>query len=172
MGKAIIYLYKISSYLNRVVAFFLSIILVLLIAILIYEVYSRYFHMQPTKWVYEASRMTFGFIAIWGGGYALLKGDHIKIDLFYSHWSGGFKKSIDVFNFIFFCIYIGFLTSIVFSDAVKLIGLREHSNSTLGQPLYHWRFALVLGLIFLLLQGIADFLVNIFSLEEKDANDI
>lgn len=161
--------HRLISNINKLIAVFLSILFLALLFSMGYEVFSRYVLMSSTSWVYEASKMTFGFVAIWGGGYTLLKGDHINIDLFYDKWEGLFKRNIKHVNFLFFVFYISFLIYLSFYDSLNSFNLKETANSTLSQPLYHWRISLVVGLVMLFFQGVAEYLMSIFDLESKYA---
>ena len=106
---------------------------------------------------------------IWGGAYTLLCGEHISMDLFYSKWPPKTKAIVDSITFVFFVLFFSTLLYFVTTDAINSISFRETSNSTLAQPLYHWRASLVVGVLLLFLQGIAGFVKNIwFAIYEEE----
>ena len=54
-----------------------------LMAIITYEVVARYVFNAPTVWVFETSNFTNGAAFMLGCGYALLKGAHVRTDIFW-----------------------------------------------------------------------------------------
>lgn len=150
------------SKLNLMIANVLAVIMLFFGAIMLYEAITRHFFNSPTTWVFEISKMAFGFYMIWGGAYTMLRGEHVSMDLLYSKWPPRTKAIMDSVTFVFFMLFISTLLYLVAADAINAISFRETSNSTLEQPLYHWRASLVVGIILLLLQGTADFVKNLW----------
>src|SRR5262249_52183116 len=58
-----------------------------LVASITYEVVARYFFHAPTIWVYEASYMVNGAAFMLGCAYALLKGAHVRTDIFWDNYT-------------------------------------------------------------------------------------
>ena len=157
------------SRLNLIIAYVLALVMLFFGGIMLYEVLARYFFNSPTTWVFELSKMAFGFYMIWGGAYTMLCGEHVSMDLFYSKWPPRSQAIMDSLTFLFFMLVISTLLFLVTADAINAISFRETSNSTLSQPLYHWRASLVVGIILLGLQGTADFIKNLwFSIFEEE----
>ena len=148
--------------LNLMIANALALVLLFFGAIMLYEAIVRHFFNSPTTWVFEVSKMAFGFYMIWGGAYTMLRGEHVSMDLLYSNWPSRTKAIIDSFTFVFFMLFISTLLYLVTTDAINAISFRETSNSTLSQPLYHWRASLAVGIILLLLQGTVGFVRNLW----------
>ncbi|SDO89429.1 TRAP transporter small permease subunit [Desulforhopalus singaporensis] len=147
---------------NRIIAYTISAVLILFGAIMLYEAIARHFFNSPTTWAFEFSKMSFGFYMIWAGAYAMLCGEHVSMDIFYSKWSPRAKAIMDSVTFVFFMVFISLLLYLVTEDAINSISFKEVSNSTLAQPLYHWRASLAVGIFLLLLQGIAEFIKNLW----------
>lgn len=141
---------------NLVVAHLMCVALVFLTIIILYEVGARYIFDQPTTWTYETSKMCFGLLAIWGGGYAFIVGDHINIDLFLSKFSPKGQLFLNMFNYLLFTTVVGVLLYLALSDALYSVQVKEISNSTWGQPLYQWRVVVASGLFLLLFQVMAE----------------
>src|SRR5262245_35075902 len=70
-----------------------------LVASITYEVVARYFFHSPTIWVYEASYMVNGAAFMLGCGYALLKGAHVRTDIFWDNYSERTKAIIDIVTY-------------------------------------------------------------------------
>ena len=73
-----------------------------LIGGLTYEVIARYAFNAPTKWAYDTSYMLYGSHFMLGAAYCLLKGGHIRTDVFYEKFSVRWQGRIDAFLYIFF----------------------------------------------------------------------
>ena len=153
---------SIVSRMNQLIAYAVAAVLLIFGAIMLYEAISRHFFNSPTTWAFESSKMLFGFYMIWGGAYTMLCNEHISMDLFYSKWPFKTRAIMNAITFVFFLIFISALFYLVAKDAINAISFRETSNSTLAQPLYHWRASLAIGVFLLFLQGIAGFIKNIW----------
>lgn len=149
---------------NQLVAQVLCVALVLLTIIILYEVGARYLVGKPTTWTYETSKMCFGLLAVWGGGYTFIVGDHINIDLFLSKFSSRKQLFINTFNYLLFIFAVAVLLYLSLGDAFYSIKIQEMSNSTWGQPLYHWRVAVACGLFLLLFQVLAELVDAIWKI--------
>lgn len=147
---------------NQIIAYGLAGVLLLFGGVMLYEAIARHFFNNPTTWAFELSKMSFGFYMIWAGAYTMLRGEHVSMDIFYDRWSPRAKAVIDSITFIFFLLFVSMLLYLVTSDALNSISFRETSNSTLSQPLYHWRASLSIGIFLLLLQGVAEFIRNLW----------
>lgn len=154
---------------NRIIAYALSTILLFFGSIMLYEAIARHFFNSPTIWAFEFSKMSFGFYMIWAGAYAMLRGEHVSMDIFHSRWSPRAKATMDSITFIFFLTFVSLLLYLVTADAMNSISFKETSNSTLAYPLYHWRASLAIGILLLLLQGSAEFIKNLWFAIHNEA---
>ena len=162
LRKALKFIVESISTANRYLAYGLSLILLVFGGIMLYEAFARHFFNSPTTWAFEFSKMAFGFYMIWGGAYTMLCGEHVGMDLFYDKWPPRTRAIMDSFTYIFFLVFIVTLLYLVTGDALNSISFHETSNSTLSQPLYHWRTSLVIGVFLLFLQGTAGFIQNLW----------
>lgn len=153
---------KTISTLNLKIAYMLALVMLFFGGIMLYEAIARHFFNSPTTWAFEFSKMAFGFYMIWGGAYTMLCGEHVSMDLFYDKWPPRTKAIMDSVTFVFFILFTFTLLYLVTADAINVISFRETSNSTLAQPLYHWRASLVVGIFLLVLQGTAGFVKNLW----------
>ncbi|RLB40627.1 MAG: hypothetical protein DRH12_09760 [Deltaproteobacteria bacterium] len=137
---------KVSGWLIFIVAF-----------LIIYEVASRYIFHHPTLWVTESVIFGCGISYVLGAGWALQDNRHVKIDMIYDRLNTRRRAIMDSITFVFFVLYLGVLlwASIKYSWHSLLV--RETSGSAWDPPIYPVKLALPLGIIILLLQGIAKF---------------
>ncbi len=150
------------SALNRYIGYGVSLLVLVFGGIMLWEAISRHFFDNPTTWAFETSKMVFGFYMIWAGGYTLVCNEHVSMDLFYDKWPPRMQAAMDVFTYIFFLILFLTLLKLIGLDALSAIDGGETSNSTMSQPLYHWRALLVVGVFLVFLQGTAAFIRNLW----------
>lgn len=147
---------------NGIIGRILATFVLVMAGIMLYEAVSRHFFQSPTSWANEISKMVFGFYMIWAGAHAMLNKEHISMDLFYDRWTPRAKAAMDSITFVCFVLFIFLLLEKVGADAAFSVSIQETSNSTLSQPLYHWRASLVIGIVLLAFQGLANFIRNIW----------
>lgn len=135
-------------------------LVVLLTAILGYEVVARYLFSSPTKWSYDLSYMIGGTYFLLGEAYTLKKGRQVSIDIFYSRFTFRTRALIDVIFYLvfFFPLWIGIIYYLVpfvyFSFQVQ-----ERSMQGYWQPIiYPFKAVMLLGVCLLFLQGVAEFI--------------
>ena len=132
---------------------------VLLIAMILvpYEVVMRYIFNSPTSWSMEMTQFLFCTMVALGGGWNLLTGSHVNVDIIYNRF--GIRKraiisiltSFILFTFLFFVFRQNLLA------AMQSLAWRETSASGWNPPLYPIKFIIPLGVLLLLLQSIAMF---------------
>ncbi|MBS3919554.1 MAG: TRAP transporter small permease subunit [Deltaproteobacteria bacterium] len=132
-----------------------------LVIIIMYEVTLRYIFGLPTVWVFEASTMVFGALALGSGAYAQVNKAHVSMDLFYR---GRSKRTKAVMDACTYPLFIGFLIVLMWkSGAYAYLSLArlEHSTTAWGPPLYLIKTAIPVATALLALQGFADFVRNV-----------
>ncbi len=82
-----------------------------------YEVIARYAFHAPTKWTYEVTYMTYGAQFMLASAYTLLKGGHIRTDVFYERWSAKTRATIDAVCYLLF--FFPGLLFILYAGAVE-----------------------------------------------------
>ncbi len=141
-------------------------LVILLILVLTFEVVSRYVFTRPTIWALETSQMVFGAIGALCWGYTLKIGGHVRVDVFYTMFSTKGKAVIDVvltilflFPFQLILIYAGTKWTLF---ALKT-GERMVDSSWLP-PSAPFRAVLTVGFVLFFVQGVAEFIKNVYYL--------
>lgn len=153
----------------------ISLLMIPLIAVVVYEVLSRnldkilsdagfgaisaFFHLGPTLWVYDTSRMLAGVLFMAAAGYGLMRGVHIRADFIYRNWSEKTQASVDAVLYLLF-----FIPSMIFFTVVsaQFWWLAYSTSETMqidsawGPLLWPARTAMPVGGFLLLLQGIPE----------------
>ncbi len=137
-----------------------------LVLVLCFEVTARYVFNEPTMWSFETASMIGGTIAVLGWSYTHKHGGHVRVDVFYTHLSPRGKAILDVaLALLFFFPLLFSLTYIAwdrmwFSWSMGEVMARSNWYPITG-PI---RTVVVLGLFLFALQGVAQFLRDLYRL--------
>jgi TRAP-type mannitol/chloroaromatic compound transport system permease small subunit len=140
---------------------FVSYWMVIAVLAYYYEVVARYVFNSPTIWVHEGMFLMFGMQYLVAGAYAALTDAHVKVDVFYAEWSPLRKALVDLFTSIFFFIFAGTLlvTGWIFAMDATVVDEVSFSEWTIAYWPFKW--AIVVGAILLILQGVAKLLQDL-----------
>ncbi|MEL6964450.1 MAG: TRAP transporter small permease subunit [Pseudomonadota bacterium] len=144
-------------------------LLVPLIVAMVWEVVARKVFIAPTFWAYDTSRMLAGALFMLGAGYALMRGVHIRADFLYRLWRPETQAKVDAFLYIvlFFPGMLFFFY--IAADYTSSAWLKwERSMDTAWMaPVAPARTAMPLGALFLILQGISEFLKCLYTIQHN-----
>jgi len=128
-----------------------------------YEVAARYAFNAPTRWAYDTTYMLYGAQFMLAAAYTLLKGGHIRTDVFYERWSAKTRATIDAVSYLLF-FFPGMLF-VLYAGAVEAwfaweIGERAASwklgSGTWPLPLYPLKAVIPLTAALLVFQGLSE----------------
>jgi TRAP-type mannitol/chloroaromatic compound transport system permease small subunit len=123
-----------------------------------YEVVARYAFNAPTIWAYDVTYMLYGAQFMLAAAYTLLKGGHIRTDVFYERWSPRRRAIVDMICYLLF--FFPGLAFILYASGVEAwhawrVG--ERSDWTPWRPiLYPLKAMIPLSTLLLILQGVAE----------------
>ncbi|WP_035246970.1 TRAP transporter small permease subunit [Desulfogranum mediterraneum] len=138
-------------------------LVMLLTAVIGYEIFSRYLLNQPTKWAFDLSYMIGGTFFLLGEAWTLKKRQHVRIDILYSRFSKRTRAMIDICLYLvfFFPLWGGILYTLIPYVAFSW-EMGERSMQGYWQPIiYPFKTVMPIGVAMLLLQGVAEFLRNL-----------
>lgn len=138
-----------------------SFLIFVVMVIIVFEVISRWLFNSPTEWVHEASTMCYGIFFIMGGGYAFIKGEHVRMDVFYSRLSEKGKAIIDIATFIFLISYPLVIIWYGGKTAYHSFMINEHTQTVWGPPIYPSKMILVIGTLLVFVAGCTKFVRDI-----------
>lgn len=145
----------ISEWSGRLISGFIF----LLAFLLLYDVVMRFAFNAPTIWCHELALHVFGAYAVLAGPYALLHGEHVKIDIVYNRFSPRGRAVIDVITYPLFFIFIGLLLYHGFNIGMRSFELRQTvSPSPWASPLWPVKLTVPLAALLMLLQGLAQYI--------------
>jgi TRAP-type mannitol/chloroaromatic compound transport system permease small subunit len=131
-----------------------------------YECFSRYLFNAPTIWVFETNYMVNGSMFMLGCAYALLKGAHVRTDIFWDSFSERKKGLIDFWSYLL----LFYPTMIIFfvisaDDAWFAYQLGERSEQTPWRPLlWPFRAAVPAMALLMMIQGISETLKSWYQI--------
>jgi TRAP-type mannitol/chloroaromatic compound transport system permease small subunit len=138
-------------------------LIVPLIAGTTYEVIVRYLFNAPTIWAYDLSYMLYGAHFMLGAGYTLLKGGHIRTDIFYQNWSPRTRGLVDALLYLLF-----FFPGMIFffwmggQEALHSILIGERSDASPWRPIvYPLKTVLPVTALLILIQGVSEFIKSV-----------
>lgn len=146
----------VSEYTGRAISW----LVILLTAVLGYEIAARYVFGAPTKWAFDLSYMIGGTFFLMGEAYTLKHRQHVRIDIFFGRFSARKKAAIDALFYLllFFPLWGGILYALIpYVSFSWQVG--ERSMQGYWQPiLYPFKTVMPIGVGLFLLQGVAEFL--------------
>ncbi|SLN22816.1 Tripartite ATP-independent periplasmic transporters, DctQ component [Roseovarius litorisediminis] len=120
-----------------------------------FEVVARYVFNSPSIWVHEGMFLMFGMQYLIAGAYAAMTDAHVKVDVFYADWSPLRKAVVDLLTSVFFFIFAGTLLVTGWIFAMDATVVHEVSFSEWTIAYWPFKWAIAIGAVLLILQGIA-----------------
>jgi TRAP-type mannitol/chloroaromatic compound transport system permease small subunit len=129
-----------------------------LMAIVTYEVCSRYFFNAPTVWVFESSAMANGASFMLACGYALYKGAHVRTDILWNGFSERRKGVIDLVSYLvlFFPTMLFFMW-VGMEGTLHSYNTGERSQESMWRAtMWPFRGVVPLAALLFMIQGVSE----------------
>jgi len=154
--KFIAFVNRLSDWTGKIV----SPVIVLIMALSIYEVGRRYFFSSPTTWVWEINSQLMCLMGAMAGCYTFSKGGHVSVDIVTSRLSRKARALMQILTSPVFFIFAGCLIWFGAKEAIRayLVDLRVISQ--FGSLLWPVKAVIPLGGILIFLQGLANLAEN------------
>jgi TRAP-type mannitol/chloroaromatic compound transport system permease small subunit len=133
-----------------------------MVAVLFIEVVSRYIFQRPTLWAYDTAIFLYGYCGLLAGAYVLKHNGHINVDLLQARLPRRVNAVLNVLTaFLFFFLMI---LIIIYGSkaAIMAISLGDRTPSAWGPPLGHFKLMIPVGALFLLMQGTAKWIRDLY----------
>ena len=158
MAKFVHVIDKMSEWLGKIA----SHIVLILIAVIIFEVTSRYIFNAPTKWAVETGSYLFAAMWLLAGGYAMRHDFHVRVDIVYSRLSPRARAIMDAVTSPLFFLMIGLFIWITWKFALVSVAEMERSASQWSPYVFPKKVLIPVGGSLLIVQGIAKLICNIY----------
>lgn len=155
---------KFVNAVNRSMLWFLGSVLMIMALSLFYSVIMRYFLDKPVTWSFDLAGWFSGIAAFLGGGYALLRKEHVRVDLVYVKFPDRMKSLVDILTSVFFFIVVIVL---VWKGGEQVINnYQKGVIANTGLNVYVWiKWLMVpIGGILIGLQGIVNLINDFYML--------
>lgn len=138
----------------------------LLVLVGSYETISRHFFGAPTIWAYDSLCMAGGVTYLLGASYTHLRDSHTRVDIIYSHLSPRARAVMDIVcSLIFFFPLMGVMLKLSIDWAFRAWKINEVMfNSFWYPPAAPYRTVFAIGLLLLVLQGVAKLIRDVHFL--------
>lgn len=146
-------------------------IMLILVAVMIFEVIMRRFLNAPTLWAFDISYMMSGCIFIGAASYTLLQDAHVRVTFISQHFSERTRHLIDAAFFIFlFLPGVGFLAQASVMQAIEtfLDGTKERV-SPWAPVIWPFYTGLAIGVCGLWLQALSEALKSLLAAFSHEA---
>jgi len=130
--------------------------------VLTFEVVARYFFERPTIWAFDMAIFMFGYLGLLAGAYVLKEKEHINVDLIYGRFSPRGKAVLDVITGLLFFFFMTLVVAYGWKAAYSALSFGDHRPTEWGPPLGHFKLMIPLGALLLLLQGLANWIRNLY----------
>jgi TRAP-type mannitol/chloroaromatic compound transport system permease small subunit len=144
---------NLSEWTGKIVSFFVYAIAALMIT----EIVVRNLFDISLVWVPDYTMFLFSFLIL-SGGYTLLHGRMIRMDILHSRWSSRTQAIVDLLIYApLFFLFCGLMLWKGGDLALKSIVVREADRFSYAPPLYITKTLVPLAALLILIQGIALF---------------
>jgi TRAP-type mannitol/chloroaromatic compound transport system permease small subunit len=150
-------------------------LLIILAVIVVYETIRRNLFGAPTAWALSLSYQLYAAIFMLGAAHTLSLGAHLRISFLWEGFSSRKKAACE----LVFYLAIFFPMIAIFSiygtewawDSWKCLELEPPSESNWMEPIYPFKTILPVAFYLLGIQGITEFLRNLFIIVRRREND-
>ena len=140
-----------------------------LVFVVLYEVVARKVFNAPTTWAFEVTVWLYGAHFMLAMGYTYLYDRHVRIDVIVLQFPQKVQLWLRIITFvIIFVPFVGALSWAAVEYAASSWSMAEHSWSAWKPPLYPYKTVMPVALILLLIQGLANFIRDIYKLRGED----
>jgi len=141
--------------------------LLTLSALIVYDAFARYFFHSGSIALQELEWHLFDVVMMFSIAYTLKYNQHVRVDLFYEHFSPKIKIFIDIFGTLFLILPFSLLIIIYSLDFISLsISQLESSSDPGGLPFrYLIKSLMFFSFVMVLMQAISETLKSIKKLK-------
>ena len=151
--------------LNRIIGKVAMYLIFAMMGILLFSAISRTVFNVPYIWTVEMAQFTMAAYYLLGGGFSMMLGAHVRMDVLYGTWTPkrrALTDAITIFCLIFYLVVllIGGISSTWYS-----LEYGQRNYSSWGPPVSPIKIIMVIGIFMMLLQAIATFFRNLATVK-------
>jgi TRAP-type mannitol/chloroaromatic compound transport system permease small subunit len=128
-----------------------------MMGILLFSAISRTVFNVPYIWTIEMAQFTMAAYYLIGGGFSMMLGAHVRMDVLYSKWSPKKRALVDAITVICLIFYLVFLLIGGISSTWYSLEYGQRNYSSWAPLMAPIKIIMVIGIFMMLLQAIATF---------------
>lgn len=152
---------------NRNIGKIFAWILLPMICLTTFEVFSRYVLNHPTTWAWELIVQIWGLMLMTCGGYCYWKGGFVRVDVAYNKFPLKVKYIIGAITAILALVCMALIFKYGWNMFYASFKRNERISSVWGSPMWTIRFWVPLGSGLMFLQAISELIKNVAALLGK-----
>ncbi|MFZ0135384.1 MAG: TRAP transporter small permease subunit [Desulfobacterales bacterium] len=147
-----------------------SLLMVVLVVLVCYEVVRRYFFNAPTIWGLELTTFIFGVHFVMGYSYTELFDGHVRVDIFSSKFPRKIQDILYIVLTLFITLPLVALLGIwAWDNAIISTGILEDLSSAWAPPIWPVKLLMALGFTFLFLQVLSNLIKRFLTFGQTEA---
>lgn len=154
MQTLLLFIDKISTRVGQAFSW----LIVVLTALMTWEIFSRRFFDAPHAWTFDGQIQLYGMLFMTAGAYTLAKSGHVRGDVLYGFFRPRVQATIDLVLYVFF--FIPGIVALCYAGIIyagESWAIRERSSVMAdGPPVYQFKTFIPIAGFLLLLQGFAE----------------
>jgi len=140
-----------------------SFLVLFMMVFLVCDIILRAAYTISIIWVHETVQFMCGGGCILAGAYVLRHRQHVNMDIFYQRLTPRKRAYLDLITSAFFFLFCGMLLWLGWDMFLRALLLGEHTRSSWAPILWPFKMAIPVGAFLILLQGLANFIRDIFT---------
>jgi TRAP-type mannitol/chloroaromatic compound transport system permease small subunit len=155
-----------NTWIGRIASF----LILILVAIIMYEVVGRYLFNAPTQWVNELSQYLLCGVVMMGGAYCLAEYEHVRVDILHRNFGPRLQAGLEIFTCL---LVLSFVSAMVWKGGEASFDAFTHdtrSMSVLEMPLFPSMVLVPIGAAMLGLQSISGALRALLRLTNSNTD--
>jgi len=157
MPRPIILFVRYVDAMNKAVGKFAMYLIFVMGGVLLFESISRTIFDKPHIWVVEIAQFTMAAYYLLGGGYSLMLGGHVRMDLLYGRWTKRGQAISDLLTAPLFFFYMVLLLIGAISSIHYAVTYGQTNYTPWAPPLSPIKIIMGIGILLMLLEGLAYF---------------
>lgn len=149
---------------NRNIGKIFAWILLPMICITTFEVFSRYVLGRPTIWAWELIIQIWGLLLMTCGGYCYWKGGFVRVDVAYNKFPKTIQYIIGIITAILALICMALIFKYGWNMFYTSFKRNERISSVWGSPMWTIRFWVPLGAGLMFIQALSELIKNVAAL--------
>jgi len=145
---------KIIDQIIKYISYFTAFILAALVCLVLFDATSRYLFSSGSTALQELEWHFFDVVILLSVAFTLKQNAHVRVDIFYDHFSAKTKAIINIFAGIFFILPLSALIIYMGTSFVEMSFIQNEASSDPGGLKYRWivKSLMPLAFVFLILQ--------------------